>query len=158
MRLVSVVLLIVASSVCASPATTLKWDVSGYSFYNACTDEWVRPELGETLQAVIRYTEEHNGVHLVNRMAGHVSAYGVSTGDSYGMSALMTPLPFFQNVQLQDGNGAVQTFIRWEIVKPADPVGVSIGQQVLRIVFRGNDVVDVTAEPLDTVCSGGSQI
>jgi hypothetical protein len=154
--IVALGVLVFASAANANPATTLMLDVSDFSFYDACTDESVRPNLGETLQAIIRFSEDNDGLHLVNRMAGHVTAYGVSSGDDYMISALFTPLQnVFQNAQLQDGNGVVQTFTRWEIVKPADPVGVSISQQILRIVFRGNDVVDVTAEPLDTVCSGG---
>ena len=79
-----------AASGAAAISTEL--DVSFYSFRNACTEEWVRPQPGETLRAVFRFKEDENSVHLVNRAAGQVDAYGVTTNDQYIMSAVLNAI------------------------------------------------------------------
>ena len=140
-------------------ATTTELDVGFYSFRNACTEEWVTPQQGETLRAVFRFEEDENRMHLVNRAAGQVDAYGVTTNDQYIMSAVLNAIilpeqPSWTSVNLEQGSGTLDATVRWEIIKPRDPTGVSISYQVLRLVLSDGVVTHLFAEPLSSDCAG----
>ena len=68
---------IIAGSMVMSPAhaggaITFLTDFSNFSFFNGCSGENVLTQPGSYLHGVFRVDDTENGIHLLNRSAGHV--------------------------------------------------------------------------------------
>ncbi len=119
-------------------AETSDWDISGWSFHNYCTGEWVRPFPGETIKMVMRVAPGQNSFHRIAFANGHVSGYGVMTGDAYSltlsMSGVINGAPI---INVTDGNGVVKFRAHTFITSMADPtVGVSSRDTNIQVVLK----------------------
>jgi hypothetical protein len=119
-------------------AEVSQWDMSSWSFENFCTGEYVRPFPGETIQLVIRQSPSPGSFHGIAFASGHVSGYGVMSGDAYSLTLSMSG---FLNspslINIHDGNGIVKFRAHTFITSMSDPsTGVSSRDTSIQVVIK----------------------
>ncbi len=139
----------VISTAHAGGATTFLADFSNFSFFNGCSGENVLTLPGSYLHGVFR-VDADNGLHLLNRSAGHVFARGVLSGEEYVVNIRNEAFPLANlptGVNLVDGNGAINIVNTMTILQPLNPGSGAFVAQILIVVTQhdGVNVVRVSS-------------
>ena len=138
-------------------ANSFDWDISFFSFENHCTGEWVRPNPGETIRAVLRLDATGNILHFINSANGRVSGHGVQTQSQYSLTVGMSYVPnVARRANIVEGNGAAEFSGFTQIVSETYPgSGVSRTHFRVKIVLRDGVGEVVHLEPFAGECSAG---
>ena len=155
--------LLLSSAALSNPVTTYDWDISDWAFINACHYEGVRPYEGETIRAVVKFDTD-GSIHLINRAAGHVRAWGAVTGADYEVNVMMQPVLSppgeitWSMVNLNDDDpaswgGSVLIMGRHEIVEPGTG-SVSISSFMLKGRLKDGVFTLTRSDPFEIVCVG----
>jgi hypothetical protein len=139
-------------------ADSFAWDISFFSFQNHCTGEFVRPNPGETIRAVLRLDATGNILHFINSANGQVSGYGVQSQSRYSLTVGMSFVPnVARRANIVDGNGAAEFSGFTQIVSNDHPgSGISRTHFRVKVVLRDGVGEVVHLEPFTAECANGS--
>ena len=154
------VLLIALSSgavMAKTPAEVLRVDFTGFTFMNFCSLEPVAVDGGDLLIVLRRdYGGDVNGVHLVNKVAGHFQATGLHSGGEYlvNVTAPSSFLPISNNnINPVNGAGMVNLVSNVEIINLSEP-GTGVSKVKALIVTVLGDVPDTKVLDVSYECIG----
>ena len=143
-----------------SPAQVQRVDFTGFPFTNFCNGEPVIVSGGD-LTVILRqdFGGDVNGVHLVNKVAGHFDAIGSYTGSDYlvNVTAPSGFLPLStSNSNPVNGAGAVNLVSNVEVINLSDPgSGVSSVKALIVFVVDGDGAGENKVIEVSFSCTGG---